>query len=81
MNPFTARPLPVLHGNAQLISEGVRALEALTGLLDYLSNDEAEASVAEIEIWEGMAPTAKIEMDMVWTDYGWNGIRWVKIEY
>ena len=83
MNPFAPlrRPLPTVNGTSEIVSEGVRALEALPGLLDYLSNDEAEASVGEIEIWENAPITAKIEMDMIWEDYGWTGSRWVRIEY
>jgi hypothetical protein len=71
------KSLPAVSGSAAMISEGVRALERLQGLLDSLG----DAEVAEIEIWENMPITAKISLDLMMEDYGWNGERWVPIGY
>jgi hypothetical protein len=71
--------LVVTQGSAQMISEGVKALEHLTGLLDFLSTDENEFAVSEIKIWENTPITAVISDNDGHAEYGWNGDRWVKV--
>ena len=74
----TKRALPVVIGSGQIVSEGVRALEALPDLLASLGDD---AEVAEIQIWENTAITAQIAVDLGVTTYGWNFDRWVEVGY
>jgi hypothetical protein len=79
-NPFTTKgkALPTVSGTAEIVSEGVRALEALPALVESLGDD---AGASEIQIWENTAITASIFDGLVHEDYGWNGERWVKVGY
>jgi hypothetical protein len=79
-NPFTpkGKPMPVVSGNEQIVSEGVRALEGLPTLIESLGDD---AGISEIQIWENMAITASIWDGLVHAAYAWNGERWVKVTY
>ena len=94
-NPFVnihKRPM-VLSGNRQLVSEGVRALEALTeeALLklypaveeDY--DDEVlvyqnEIDICEIEIWENMPIRCLLAVDMINEWITWTGSKWIREE-
>ena len=74
----TKRALPVVIGSGQIVSEGVRALEALPDLLASLGDD---AAVSEIQIWENTPITASIFFDLEHVTYGWNFDRWVRVGY
>lgn len=71
--------LVVTRGSAEMVSEGVKALEALPGLLDGLTTDENEFTVSEVKIWENTPITALVSDDCGHTEYGWNGDRWVEV--
>jgi hypothetical protein len=75
---FSKKPLPVVSGTAQIVSEGVRALEALPALIETLGD---EAAISEIQIWENMAITASVFRDLAHIIYGWNGERWVEVDF
>lgn len=72
------KPLPVVSGTAEIVSVGVRALEALPALIDSLGDD---AGVSEIQIWENTAITASIFHNLAHVSYGWNGERWVEVGF
>jgi hypothetical protein len=72
------KPLPTVSGTAEIVSEGVRALEALPALIESLGDD---AGVSEIQIWENTAITASIYADLTHNSYGWNGKRWVEVGF
>jgi hypothetical protein len=70
----------VLNGTAELLREGVRALEALEGQLAGLVPIEAddEPDLAEIRIYENSPITAVVTNDFGWTEIVWSGERWVQ---
>jgi hypothetical protein len=74
----TKSKLPTVSGTAEIVSEGVRALEALPALIESLGDD---AGISEIQIWENTAITASIYADLTHTSYGWNGKRWVEVAF
>jgi len=77
-NPFAVKKaLPVVSGTDQMVSEGVKALEALPDFLASLG----DAEVSEIQIWENTPITASIFSDMQHTSYGWNFDRWVEVGF
>jgi hypothetical protein len=70
--------LPVVRGTAEIVSEGTRALEALPALIESLGDD---AGVSELQIWENSAITTTIFHDLAHVSYGWNGKRWVEVDF
>jgi hypothetical protein len=74
------RPLR-LSGNAQLISEGVKALEALTDenlVAVFPDYGAEEIGISEIELWENMPIRCNVLADMMPVWITWTGTRWIK---
>lgn len=74
------KPLPVVTGTHEIVTEGARALGSLPDLLHSLKgeDDYDEAAVSEIAIWENMPITASVFHNLQHVQYGWNGKRWVE---